>query len=371
MSILLAASLYPPETRGPATFAKQLVDHLEAHNVRVTVVPFYDVRALPPGLRHLVYFFKLLLRGGGTSTVLALDAVSAGLPALFAARLRGARLVLRLGGDYAWEQGVVRFSVRDTLDEFVMRKSEELPFPVRIMGSLQDYVATHADRVVVPSEYLKRIVVQWGVAPKKITVIHSAGAAPRSSLAREDVRQRVGWGEDPVVFSAGALVPWKGFPVLIDAVALLRKEIPKLRLVIAGQGPERQKLWEHARSRGFDPDAVIAGELPQTMMLELLQVADVFALNTGYEGLSHQVIEVMQAGVPIVTTPVGGNPELIEHEKTGLFVEHDNCEALAGALRELLTNKKKARSLAALAKAKAATLTPEVSMRAWEKVLKV
>src|SRR3989344_1002711 len=118
MNILFAASLYPPDTRGPATFAKQLVDYLKTRDASITVVPFREVRGLPPGLRHFVYFCKLLLRGRRAFIVLALDPVSVGLPAFFAARLLRARFVLRIGGDYAWEQGVQRNGIKDTLDEF-------------------------------------------------------------------------------------------------------------------------------------------------------------------------------------------------------------------------------------------------------------
>lgn len=370
MSILLAASLYPPDTRGPATFAKQLVEHLTVRKRPVFVVPFFEVRGLPPGLRHAVYFFKLLARGRDVSSILALDAVSAGLPALFAARLRRARFIVRLGGDYAWEQGVVRFGITDTLDDFLAKKPGDLPLGVRVLRGLQYFVVSRADAVVVPSEYLKRAVLYWGAEPSKLFVIHSASTAPQSSLSRTEIRQRIGWGEGPVIFSAGALVPWKGFSGLIDAAALLRKEMPDLQLVIAGDGPQKKIIEEHAAAAGFDSHAVVVGALPQRMMLELLQAADVFALNTSYEGLSHQLIEVMQAGVPIVTTPVGGNPELIEHGKTGILVPYNDREALAGALRDLLVNKKKAGALAAAARARAAAFSPEKSMRAWERLLK-
>lgn len=370
MSLLLAASLYPPETRGPATFAKQLVEHLAARKREVLVVPFYEVRKLPPGIRHLLYFFKLLTRGRGVTTILALDAVSAGLAALCAARLRGARFIVRLGGDYAWEQGVVRAGLTDTLDEFSAKKVSDLPFGVRVLKAVQSFVTRRADIVVVPSNYLKKIVIGWGIDPKSVHVIHSASAPHPRSLTRTEIRQRVGWEEDPVIFSAGALVPWKGFICLLEAVVVLRKKVPNLRLVIAGDGPQREELEERVAQAGFDPSSVVVGALPQGMMLELLQAADVFALNTGYEGLSHQLIEVMQAGVPIVTTPVGGNPELVEDGKTGILVAYNDRDALAKALQELLQDTKKAATFAQAAKARASAFTPEKSMRAWEQLLK-
>jgi glycosyltransferase involved in cell wall biosynthesis len=369
MKILLAASLYPPETRGPATFAAQLTAHLEKRKASVIVVPFREVRALPPGLRHVVYFFKLLLRGRGVHTVVALDPVSTGLPALLASKFLRAPLVVRIGGDYAWEQGAGRHGVTQTLDEFVAAEKRNYPFSVQILWSIECFVARQAEKVVVPSTYLKQIVSNWGVSAEKISVIHSAALPFTPSLPREALRQRLGWGEEFVVFSIGELVPWKGFDALLGAVALLKKEIPRARLIIVGGG-RQEKLRARAQALGFDPATIFLGELSHTVSRELLGACDLFVLNTGYEGLSHALIEAMQAGLPIVTTPVGGNAELIEQGKTGLLVPFNDERALAGAMKELARDPRRAAALGAAAHSAAEKFTAEVSMRAWEKLLK-
>lgn len=369
MKLLLAASLYPPETRGPATFAGQLVEHLERHGVHVEVVKFRDVRKLPPLMRHIAYFFKLLLRGRGSDVVLALDPVSAGLPALFAAHLLRAKFALRAGGDYAWEQGVQRWGVTELLDEFVKKDKGSYPRRLEFLWKLQCYVARHADAVVVPSEYLKGVARRWGAPAGRIMVIPSVAKEAPASLEKHDTRQRVGWGGEAVVFSIGQLVPWKGFAALIQAVGSLRGEFPGIRLIIAGGG-NQEELRECAREAGFDPQTVFLGELQNVILRDLLGAADVFALNTAYEGLSHALIEAMHAGVPVVTTPAGGNIELIENGKTGLLVPFNDVKKLAQAMREILKNPAKGAKLAAAAHAKAATFTPKISMQKWEELLK-
>lgn len=369
MKLLLAASLYPPETRGPAIFAGQLVEHLEERGARVEVVKFRDVRALPPVARHFMYFFKLLVNGWKSDVVLALDPVSVGLPALFTSWLLGAKFVLRAGGDYAWEQGVQRYGVSELLDEFVKKDKSSYPRRLEFLWKLQCFVAQRADALVVPSEYLKSIALAWGADVKRISVVSSVAKEASLSLEKRDTRQRVGWGREAVVFSIGQLVPWKGFPALIEAAGSLRREFPGIRLIIAGGGDQRT-LRAQAQAAGFDPQTVFLGELPNVILRDLVGAADVFALNTAYEGLSHALVEVMHAGVPIVTTPVGGNPELIEDHRTGLLVPFNDEPALAAAIRELLKNKSLALKLAAAAKAKVAGFTPKVSMQKWETLLK-
>ena len=370
MKLLLAASLYPPETRGPATFAGQLVAYLSrGKGVEVEVVKFSDVRNLPHVVRHLAYAWRLLWRGRGSRVVLALDPVSVGIPALIVATALHAKLVLRVGGDYAWEQGVRRWGVRELLDEFVAQDKRVYPLALRLIWKLQCVVARRAYRVVVPSKYLKGIVERWGVSSEHVVVIPSAAANGTASIDKRGTRQRVGWGSEAVVFSVGELVPWKGFPALIKAVGSLRAEFPGIRLIIAGGG-DQERLRRKAAAAGFDPDMVFLGVFPNVIMRDLLAAADVFALNTAYEGLSHAIIEAMHAGVPIVTTPAGGNPELIEDGTTGLLVQFDDVIAFTAAIRRVLVDSTTGVRLASAARAKAESLTPAVSMRAWEKLLK-
>ena len=367
MKLLLAASLYPPEARGPSTFAGQLVEHLTTQGIAVEVVKFRDVRKLPFGIRHVVYFCKLLSHGRGATIVLALDPISTGLPALWASRLLGAKFVLRVGGDYAWEQGAQRFGIADTLDIFVAREKSSYPFSIRLLWRVQAYVACHAAAIVVPSRYLKGIVERWGVPPGRIEVLYSA-IAHASGLSHEEARNKLKMGDEPVVFSLGALVPWKGFPVLIDAIAQVRRRFPNVKFIVAGEGPLKSKLIQQALHAGLGE--VFLGDIPNAQVLEHLRAADVFALNTGYEGLSHVLIEAMMSAVPMVTTPVGGNPELIEDGSTGRLVPVNNKEAFVAVIEELLADKESARLLGEKARTRANELfSAEKSMRGWEKLL--
>jgi len=81
---------------------------------------------------------------------------------------------------------------------------------------------------------------------------------------------------------------------------------------------------------------VLLGSLRQDKLFEYIKAADVFVLNTGYEGLSHQLLEVMSIGTPIVTTKVCGNPELMENDKEGILVSYNDKDALAKAINSVL-----------------------------------
>ena len=84
--------------------------------------------------------------------------------------------MVKIVGDYAWEQGQQRFGITQTLDDFV--QTTHVPFLVRLLRRIQTRVAQGAVRVIVPSEYLKDIVIQWGIPEKKITIINNSIQLP-------------------------------------------------------------------------------------------------------------------------------------------------------------------------------------------------
>lgn len=309
MRLVIATPLYPPEIGGPATYAKLLFDGLPEKGIEIELVKFSDVWHLPKIIRHYVYYRRVLRAAQSADVVLALDPVSVGLPAMWAARRTGKPFVVKIVGDYAWEQGQQRFGITQNLDEFV--KTENVPFMVRILRRIQTRVAQSATRIIVPSEYLKEIVTTWGIRDEKISVIYNGIELP----AHLSVPQKTD-GEFLIV-SAGRRVSWKGFEA-IERVAR-----------------------SHDRWRVF-----IASGLPRAEALGWIKSADVFVLNSLYEGLSHVLIEAMTLGTPVIATDVGGNSELVEDGVTGLLVPPGNDTALELALASVEQNPALARQRA-------------------------
>jgi glycosyltransferase involved in cell wall biosynthesis len=111
MRILVATGIYPPQIGGPATYSKLLYDELPKRGFQVDIVNFGDFISKPKIIRHILFFIELLKKGQGVDVVYAQDPVSVGLPALIASQILQKKFVLKIVGDYAWEQGVQRFRV--------------------------------------------------------------------------------------------------------------------------------------------------------------------------------------------------------------------------------------------------------------------
>jgi glycosyltransferase involved in cell wall biosynthesis len=310
MIILIATGLYPPESGGPATYSKLLSDKLPALGFEVRVLPFSTVRHLPKVLRHMAYFVACLRQARGAQILYAQDPVSVGLPAYLAALLLGKKFMVRLGGDYAWEQARQRFGVKDELDGFQAKRYGPRTEALR---SLQLFVVRRAKAVVVPSEYMRGIVGKWTTPAKVHRIYSSVHLPPPVELPKERP-------EGFLVLSFGRRVPWKGFEALEHVVA-------------------RDSGW-HLK---------IFSEVPYPQAMGWLKAADVYVNNSTYEGLSHQLVEAFALGTPVVATNIGGNPELITDGETGLLIPAKDDDALYAAIKDVHDNPEAARARAARA----------------------
>ncbi len=357
MKILIATGIYPPQIGGPATYSKLLHDELPKHGFDVSICNFGDVLHYPKIIRHFIYFYRLLGAARYVDVVYAQDPVSVGFPALLASQVRGKKFVLKIVGDYAWEQSTQRFGVTERLDDF-STTSSKYPFRVKFLKKIQKYVADCADNIVTPSNYLKQIISNWGVCSKKITVIYNGFDFKGLSSAKSVLRHKLGL-TGTVIISAGRLVPWKGFSVLIDAVAEVKKEIHDAILYIAGEGPLREELEKKSKDAGLSESVIFLGKVQQALLFEYMKASDVFVLNTDYEGFSHQLLETMSLGTPIITTPVGGNVEVIEQEKTGILVGYNDKTAIIQSILSIIRNPALAEKITKNAKIKVKEFSDE------------
>lgn len=328
MKLLIATPLYPPESGGPATYTKLLEEGLPALGIQVEVVKFSDVRHLPKLIRHFAFYHNVLKGAHNSDAVLALDGVSVGLPAMKAAKKANKPFFVKIVGDYAWEQGTQRFGVTASLDEFVL--TSHVPLPVALLRRVQKEVVASAVRVIVPSNYLKGVVEKWGIASGKIDVLYNSVSLEQGGV----IPREVVIAKRPHVVSVGRLVPWKNMKGVIDAMAKLGSGT----LTIVGDGPERGTLESYAKKEL--PHTIFTGELSHADTLAVINDADVFVLNSTYEGLSHLLIEALSLGTSVIATRAGGNIELIENERHGALIPVNDTEALVRALPEALVRLK-------------------------------
>jgi glycosyltransferase involved in cell wall biosynthesis len=174
------------------------------------------------------------------------------------------------------------------------------------------------------------------------------GIAPTAPAAGRDLRAELGVGSGPLIGAIGTLRAQKAYDVLIRAAASLHEKHPGLHLVIAGGGPERERLDTLIGELGLSDVVLMLGR--RLDVPNILAELDVAVCASNFEGSPLSVMEYMEAGLPIVATRVGGVPDLIDDGVHGLLVQPGDPLELAGAIDELLRDRPRAAALGARAR---------------------
>ncbi len=353
MRILITTPVFPPDLGGPAVYVPSLGRYLVDRGHEVRVVAFceeenpagypFPVVAVPRvalPLRYLKSFFRILQHAGSADLVYVNEHLA--LLAVLAAKLRRKKSAIRVMVDGSWEIAYRYGWTQDYIDEF---QGRSYGFKVWLARLLQRWWWRRVDAVVAVSDYLRRIVLGHGIDDRKVHLIHNAYHGPKAfAVSKEEARRGLGIAPDErVIVTVCRLMIWKGVDGIIKALA----DLPAAaRLYVVGDGEELANWQNVAREHGVAERVRFAGNRPHEETLRWIRAADVFVLNSRYEGLSHTLLEVMFLGTPIVCTAVCGNPELVEHERNGLLVPFNDVPALTAAIARLLADEKLARDCA-------------------------
>lgn len=335
--VFLVTDIFPPDIGGPASFIDRLARVLAERGRSVTVACASDaaseasdadrpfrVKRIPRGspvFRHRLYSL-LALEMLRHRHVLANGFE---FPVFKASRLARRPYTVKIVGDYAWEFARNRSLTALSIDEFQGRPSGHAE--VERMRERRGQYLRGAASVIVPSRYLRGLVVGWGVDPSKVKVI--LNGAPLGKYAGYAPRPR---GDGPLeVAFVGRLANWKGVETLLLALRGLRN----VRLSVIGDGPEWPLLCGLAVQLGLGGAVEFTGRLDSAAVRERLSRSHVLALTSSYEGLSHTLIEAAAMGLPCVASDCGGNPEVVRDGETGRLVPFGDAGAVAAALAEL------------------------------------
>ena len=234
--------------------------------------------------------------------------------------------------------------------------NEPLPAPVKWFYLwAEKFTAKFKDKIICVSESDRQVALKYKIAPvEKLITIHN-GLAPVNFYTREEAlpllaKERA--GGEVFIGSIGNLYKTKGFEYFIEAAGILTHKLnTPATFIIIGEGKEREALKNLIAKYNLKNNFILAGSIDEAA--RLLPAFDVYVCSSVKEGLSYTLIEAMQAGRPIVATAVGGNPEMIENEKTGLLSKPADARDLAEKIKTLLNNKTLALELGQNAKAKA------------------
>lgn len=350
MRVLITSPVFPPDLGGPAVYVPSLARFLLERGHEVEVVAFcsdpepkghpFPVRAIARGSLPVRYFkaFWVVLQAARQADVVYVNEHLA-LLHVAAARLAGRPVMIRIMVDGAWEISHRKGWIGgDDIDTFETR---EYGWQVRLTRRLQRLWWSWCSRIVACSDYLRRIPIErYGVPEEKVQLVYNAYHGPTRDQVREgpaEARAKLGLPEGPrYLLTICRLMVWKGVDGIVEALAGLPEDV---HLLVAGDGDMLEPWRELARQRGLSGRVRFLGNVPYERIPLLIRAAELFVLNSRYEGLSHTLLEVSALGTPIICTGVCGNPEVVEDGVNGLLVPPQDPAALRAAVAKLLADK--------------------------------
>jgi len=311
MRVLLATGIYPPEIGGPATVIAKLSDDLRSRGHEVLVVTYGDTPLSADGVIRVsrtgsvavryIRFACAIRRSMRPGTIVfSTDVFSTGIPTRFALIGRSHTLVLRLGGDWAWEDAVTKGGLRVTLREYWKDHAHGAQHALKVF--FYRWIIHRAKMVCVTSEMLREVVMQAvpGSGSRIVVVPNVA-----STICPHPRNDQPPHRPFHLIF-IGRFAPVKNVPFLARVLRLCNERGIDVACTFVGDGPE---LPEVTSLLDGIPQMTFTGRLPQAEISRLLGGSDLHVLPSLTDICPNSVIEALSCGVPCLVTSEHGLPQ--------------------------------------------------------------
>jgi glycosyltransferase involved in cell wall biosynthesis len=269
--------------------------------------------------------------------------------------------VVKLTADPAFERSRRRGFVEGNVDDFQGHGGGP---SVALLRFARDVELRHAAHVFTPSAYLRELALGWGVAPQRISVLPNPSPVLGELGQRDELRREFGLNGSTLAF-AGRLTAQKSLERALEAVA----DADGVKLVIAGEGPEREPLESRAGDLGIADRVTFLGAQPRERVVELFHAADATILSSSWENFPHTVVEALAVGTPVLAMQAGGVSEVVHDGVNGLLVAAGDTAALGEAVRRYFSDDELREQLRGAAAASVARYAPDVVFGELEQTL--
>ncbi len=339
--LTIVSPIFPPDIGGPASYVYELGQRLKS-DFDITVITFCEGKAnLMKGVsihsidpsrhgflgRQLRLLRNLIRFSRDADCIYIQGPVVVGFLSSFFAKNRGIKSMLKFVGDIAWEEASRHGKTDLDLNNWL--KIPKKDFKSKILQWVQKKSFKNVDKIIVPSEYLKNLLVKYYEVPEsKIEMIYNAFEY-RSVDSKKSERAYS-------LMCAGRLERHKNVDLIIEAMKLLPE---KYTLDIYGNGSEKVKLVDIAKELGGR--VKFFGNVSHAELSREMEKHEMFILYSSYEGLPHVILEAFAARCPIVASNILGTNEVAIDDENAVLAESENPKRLAEAIRNLSWDKKR------------------------------
>ena len=358
MKICIVSTIFPPDIGGPSKHIYELSKRLasKGHEVHIATYTSQDsrnelldgfivhrisIKGIPKAmLLARAYKMKRMLidiiKQFNIDLIYALNIDLAGLPAAQAAKATNKPVILRYGGDYIWEIMFKFNRTSKTLDRFYETQEGRL---FKTLKAFQSRMLAKFNHIIVPSDYYKNILIKnFSLNEGNVTVIKN----PVNTTIKSGKKKK---NDFFTLITSSRILRLKGLDYLLEAMRILRRNYPNIKLQIIGDGPYKQKLIERAKELNVQDKVEFLPGMKHEELLEKIANADAYISSSVSEVAPNAILEAMSLKVPVITSLVS-DFDYKMNEDIALIVHPKDSNALAGAITRLMLSQDLRKKLA-------------------------
>ncbi|MES3031607.1 MAG: glycosyltransferase family 4 protein [Patescibacteria group bacterium] len=283
MKILISTGIYPPDIGGPAQYARNLYETWKAQGHDVKVAAYRWERAFPTGIRHLLFFTKIIRKGWNADLILVLDTWSAAVPTMLACKLMRKKYIIRTGGDFLWETYVERTGDLVLFRNFYETSLSKLSRKEKIIYFLGGKSLRKAHAIIYSTEWQQKIFEKaYGLDPKRSRIVENFCGPKEAAISPEG----------RVFMAATRELKWKNIPLLKQAFKKAQEELPLHKLAEI-EFDTTKAVYDNFQERMRRSYAVILtslGDISPNMIFDAIRVGVPFIV-TKETGITERVRE--------------------------------------------------------------------------------
>jgi len=310
MRILIATSIYPPDIGGSAQYARNLYQTWRDQGHEVIVASYGWERAAPPGLRHLLYFTKILRKGWNADLVLVLDTWTAAVPTMVACKLMNKRYILRTSSDFLWERYVERTGDMVPFRDFYGTRLGHLSDREKILFVAAQKVLRNAAKVIFSTEWQRDIFEKaYDLDPAKNAIVENFCGKKTEPVVPESR-----------VFIGGTrFLTWKNQEILDEAFELAKQ-------ALAHNASDQELKNELKQAILTDIELDTSKATYDTFMGRMRRSWAVILVSLS-EMSPNIIFDAVSAGVPFILTKENGIADRVR--SAAIFVDPLNKKEIA------------------------------------------
>ncbi len=348
MKLFITTGIYHPDIGGPATYLKNILFKKKFSKIQKYLLTLSDQKKFimienKRNLKIIRIKRKLNIFIRGLLIIIYLIKYARNCDKLYSNGLYfetnlysiifKKKYIAKIVGDYHWERFKRKNYFTKSIEDFNNSKNIFILF-VKIIRKL---TFTNCTKIIVPSNYLKKVVNSWNLGNKKIEIIYNSIDVkdfnfnePKSLLKKINFQK-----DDKLICTISRLAKHKNITDLLETINYSNN----IKHIIIGDGPMRKEIENKILKLKLKKNVFLLGSLDKKRTYSCLKISNFFILYSSYEGFAHVILEAMHFNNVVIATNVGGNKEIVKNNKNGYLINFNDKKKLNEILNKISKSK--------------------------------